>query len=140
MTLRLLCHGFKFVFRLVDQYLGGDQILDDRNQQLLCSHAVVGCKPQRPKGCSTENAHPAPGFQRHNIPQKEVHSNGNADGQGRKNELPHGQPKEDCFVVVAYFSVDFDFRDNSSIFCFNSSKNLAYNELKGACALWYNVI
>ena len=64
----------------------------------------------------------------------------NADGQGRKNELPHGQPKKDCFIVVAYFSVDFDFQDNSSIFCFNSSKNLAYNELKGACALWYNVI
>lgn len=84
-----------------------------RPDELLRRHAVVGEEAQGGEGGRAQDAHPGHGFRADIGFQQKVQPHGHDYRQGRKNELPQGQPEKHTLCVIANFTVDLDFYDKS---------------------------
>ena len=98
------------VFRLEHQALGVQDLgLEPGPGQLLRCHAVVVEKTTGGKGRGAQNTHPAHLAGAQQGRQEEVQPHSCPHRQQGAEKLPGGQAKEDGFLVVPNFFVDFDF-------------------------------
>ena len=85
-----------------------------RPKKLLRRHAVIGDEAHHRERSRAENTHPRQGFRAEIRAQDKIKTHGDAAGQNRKNELPHGQSEKHGFGVVPNLPVNLYFQENPS--------------------------
>lgn len=85
--------------------------LDDRPQELLKGHTVIGEKAGHGGGSSQDDAEPACGLLADNRAKQKIHASGDGNSENRAKELSGRQTKEDVFLILPDLLRDLYFDD-----------------------------
>lgn len=104
-------HGLRIqILRAEGKVLGIQQFrTDDRQCELLEAHPVITKKTAQGKGERRQDTHPAGTLSAYGAVQNKIKKDRHGKGHGGADKLPETKAKENAFLVVPDFLVDFDF-------------------------------